>query len=951
MPTPPSDTPVQPNRPRRGRWFFVVAAFAGLIWSLPRPLLHDVVVDETNESGSTPPTGRLAFRTAELLGEFSGKGSLADETELSGPCFADNGQTLFFSRARPGQKADIVRSKLVEEHWSKPESVRELNSVDDDRRLTLTADGRTAVLVSNRSGGHGGFDLYEATNDGNHWSRPSNAGATINTDAAEFDPALAPDGLTMFFVRVAPGEKADLFVTRREALDAAWSAPQPVESVNLPDFHERSPAVSPDGSSLLFASNRGGRSGEPVPFAFFRAPLRDGQAGAAERLRDGIASDVDDLDAAFSPDGRSLAFVSKRDGPKQIFLSRSEYVVSRLAISTAHLEPFGRARWGVPFAGVILFLLVWRWSRRARAAAVVVPVVTRPTTAAPKRSEPPKNPLASWTITAPVEVPAAAKPVNPLVASATLGSDPAPPPVVPLKPEPVRHRRRRLAVAAIVIAAGLLFAFRTTIWNSSPPSTGPLSAFNAEGLAVATFLDLDLSHAVELPKLDRFDTLTKSAPQPVASPSNTVTLRPAARWPSDRGTVRQRSEIAHISDIDPLQSQSTRLAVLARQQIPSVLTRPTARPAEEATLTAVTSEPEKPHAVVPTSTAQQTFVPSATERTTVPPAAANQAALRAPAARVTQLTPPPALLSSDADVSRLTSLARSGATSRATAPSNLIEPEALPGVTPIAATELPLPTQSLSVLRTEAAPIGKPTTSNDITARSLLPPNRTVSTVTGSSVSSPTANALTATLPAKSPAVPKAVPLTEEVVLPATSATPETINSFAANTPPRVESPGPQPNLPPTLLAANTARSDIATIRNPSRIESTESAARTPESRTALTIARRDSTLPIIAAAAAETAAGPMPGSPAILLTSTTMLVELLTSATMTPLPRVESSGPTPIVASSSVTNFTSWLSRVASPTVLGSSRSESEPRSATSATPLPRQTRTVALAELIEAP
>ncbi len=950
MQTPPSDTPVKPNRSRRGRWLVVLVAFAGLAWSLPRPLLHDVVIETADDSSTTTPRGRLAFRTAELLAEFSGKGSLADETELSGPCFADDGQTLYFSRTRPGQRADIVRSTLGEDRWLKPEPVRELNSVDDDRRLTMSADGRTAALASNRSGGHGGFDLYESTNDGHRWSKPRNAGVTINTDAAEFDPALAPDGLTMFFVRVAPGEKADLFVTRRESLDAAWPLPQPVESINSIEFHERSPAVSPDGSWLLFASNRGGRSGEPAPFALFRAPLLDGHVGAAERLRDGIASETDDLDAAFTRDGRSLAFVSKRGGAKQLFLSRGEFVVTRLTISTAHLEPFGRAKWGVPFAGLVLFLLVWRWSRRARAAAVVVVApVTRPATAAPKRSEPPKNPLASWTITAPAETPPAAMPVNPLAASAKLSSETVPPTVVPLKLEPARPSRRRSVVAVVVIAAGVLFALRTTIWNQRPV-TDTLRTIDLDSLDVVTFLEIAPSSAAELPQFDRLDTLQRSAPQPVAPPSNTVALRPAARWPNDRVVVRQPVEVARLSDIEPPQSQLTRLAVLARQPLPSELTRPTVRPPEAASVAVVASELEKPNAAASISTAQQMFVPSATERTAVPSAAANQAALRAPAARVTQLAPTSIALSSGADGTRLTSLVRSGSTNRIAAPSSLTEPEALSGLTVITATESPLVTQTLNVPRTEAAPIGQPIAS--VAARSLLPPHRTVSTVTGSSVSSPAENVSTKQLPAKSPATPQAIPLSEEVVLLATSATLETINSNAASAPPRVESPGPQPSLlPTTLLATNTARPDLTTMRSPSRIESTESSARTPESRIGPTIARRDSPLPVIAAAAVESAAGPMPGSPAILLTSTTMLVELLTSATLAPLPRAGSAGPMPTVTTSSVSEFARWLSRVAPLTVLGESRSETEPRTPASATAIPRQARTVTPAELPEAP
>lgn len=946
MLTPPSDTPVPPNRPRRGRWLVVAAALVGLTWSLPRPLLHDVVV-ETADDPSTTPRGRLVFRSAELLDEFSGKGSLADETELSGPCFADDGQTMFFSRARPGQKADIVRSTLSENRWSKPEPVRELNSVDDDRRLTISADGRTAIFASNRSGGLGGFDLYESTRDGDRWSKPRNAGATINSDAVEFDPSLALDGLTMFFVRVVPGEKADLFVTRRESLDAAWSAPLPVESVNSVEFHERSPAVSPDGSWLLFASNRGGRSSEPAPFNFFRASIRDGQVGPIERLNDGLASDADDLDATFSPDGRSLAFVSKRDGPKQIFLSRGEFVVTRPAISTAHLELFGPAKWGVPVVGLVLFVLVWRWSRQAPAVAIVP--VTRPATTAPKRSEPPKNPLASWTITAPMEAPPAPKPVNPLVASAKLSREPAPAPVAPLKPEPVRPRRRRLTVALLVIAAGLLFAFRTTIWNSSSPSNSPVPAFDADGLAIATFRDLDPSRAVELPELVRFDTLSKSAPQPIAPPSDTVALRTAARWPNDRTTVRQRFEVARLAEIDPPPSKSTRLTALARPQLPSELTRPTARPAEAATLTAVAAEPEKPHTIATTSIAQQSFVPSATERTAVPPAIANQAALRAPAARATPFAT--TSLASSANVSRPTPLTRNGAANRVVTPSQFAEPEALKALIAVVPTESPLPTQSISVPRSEPALLGKPSSPNEVAARSLLPPSRTVPSLSGSAASFPAANRPTTQLPAKSPTVPKAAPLTEEVVLSATSATPDAMNSNAASTPPRIESSGPQPHLPTTLLATNPVPADVASLRSPNRIESAESSARTPESRSAPTIVRRDSPLPIVAVVAAESVPGPMPGNPAILLTSSTMLVELLTSATLTPLPRAESTGPLTSVASSSASEFARWLSRIAPLTILGSIRSEKEPRSLPTATTIPRQTRTVTPAELPDAP
>lgn len=92
-----------------------------------------------------------------------------------------------------------------------------------------------------------------------------------------------------------------------------------------------------------------------------------------------------------------------------------------------------------------------------------------------------------------------------------------------------------------------------------------------------------------------------------------------------------------------------------------------------------------------------------------------------------------------------------------------------------------------------------------------------------------------------------------------------------------------------------------------------------------------------------------MPGNPAILLTSSTMLVELLTSATLTPLPRTESPGPTTAAASSSVSEFARRMSRVAPLTALGNTRPESDPRSLPTNTTIPRQTRALAPAEFPE--
>ncbi len=938
---PSTDTSVKLSRPRRSRLLIVLIAFAALAWSLPRPLWQDVVV----ESDGNSPRGRLAFRTAARLAELSGQGTLADETELSGPCFADDGQTLYFSRARPGQRADIVRSTFTDERWSKPELVRELNSVDDDRRLTLSGDGGLVALASNRSGGHGGFDIYESAQSNERWSRPRNAGPAINTEAEEFDPALTPDGLTMYFVRVVPGASADIFVTRREKLGSAWSSPELAETINSPEYHERSPAVSPDGSWLLFASNRGDRAGESAPFDLFRAPLRDGHVGVAERLRDGIASDTDDVDATFAPNSQSLVFASKREGAKQIFLSRGEFVVPRLTISTEHLAPFGPREWMLPILATLVLILVWRWSRRALpVVAVEAPKVA--TIAAPlRRSEPPKNPLQSWTATPLEQVPPSAPAVNPL----TVPKIPKPittsqPVSVPADVSP--SRRRRWAALAVLVAASVAFVVLRTD-RTDQTTSNPSTAINELWSEFAQFSDVAPPRAEEFPKLDRTDTARADAPQSIAPPSHVVALRPGARWPADRVTVRQRSELARVDDVDQRLLSMKKAPLLARQPLPATLTRPTERPGEEVTLAVAVETVEKPHNLAPVITIKQVFDPPSADRTAMKPVAANQAALRAPVARPDQLLPsiPPTL--SD---SRRNSLARNAAATRSALPIGLAEPEALIGANKAAATvETPLPAREVSLSRTESVLVSQPTQLNSSlpSVRRALPiAVQDRSPALPAEVARLANNVDHSRLPSKSPGAPKVVALTEEVAVPASKTSVVETNALSPSVALlRGEISGPQPTLSATTNGLATTRAELARLRTTARLDAAEIAFLTTKT---TTFARRETLVPAtVSIAAVDLASGMGTAAPAILLTSASMLVELLTSAPLPALPRADSGSPATSVPLQPSRQFVPWLARAAN--AANAWPVTTEPSTVSSRPSLPRRVRETVPAELIE--
>ena len=95
--------------------------------------------------------------------------------------------------------------------------------------LMITDDGENLFFSSNKSGGYGGEDLWVCKRESNSWSKPTNMGASINSQFDEICPFLHSDGMTFFYS--SNGEKSiggyDVFYNQK-GTDENWSS-----SVNL----------------------------------------------------------------------------------------------------------------------------------------------------------------------------------------------------------------------------------------------------------------------------------------------------------------------------------------------------------------------------------------------------------------------------------------------------------------------------------------------------------------------------------------------------------------------------------------------------------------------------------------------------------------------------------------------------------------------------------------------
>jgi Tol biopolymer transport system component len=167
----------------------------------------------------------LGWRPAENLGcdvnsRFGDAGPALFEDRASGAT------TMYFASSRPGGPGgfDIYQSqrRAGESRFGPATLVPELSGPYRDTRTAVSRDGLEIILssdVEGRQGGVGGQDLWvssrRTTRD--RWSVPVNLGRPINSQGYDGAPALSFDGSTLYFHSDRPGGfgGTDLYVSTR----------------------------------------------------------------------------------------------------------------------------------------------------------------------------------------------------------------------------------------------------------------------------------------------------------------------------------------------------------------------------------------------------------------------------------------------------------------------------------------------------------------------------------------------------------------------------------------------------------------------------------------------------------------------------------------------------------------------------------------------------------------
>lgn len=233
--------------------------------------------------------------------------------EDGNPSVASDGLTLTFSSRRAGGRGgwDLWTASRPSRSstWGRPVNLGpSVNSAQDEDNSRLSADGLTLYFDSTRAGGSGAHDLWMATRTSltNSFGPPVNLGPGINSESDDGGPAISADGLTLVFVsyRSGFGGPGDLWISTRTDIRASWEPARLMpETVNSSAI-EVTPALSDDGLTLVYMSNRNGQGALWITRRTDRAD-EFGPPLIIQRLVDeGMASDYPSLSA----DGLTLFF-------------------------------------------------------------------------------------------------------------------------------------------------------------------------------------------------------------------------------------------------------------------------------------------------------------------------------------------------------------------------------------------------------------------------------------------------------------------------------------------------------------------------------------------------------------------------------------------------------------------------------------------------------------------
>jgi hypothetical protein len=229
------------------------------------------------------------------------------------PAFEPDMKTVYFVKASPGAKRVmwIVVSRFRDGKWTTPE-VAPFSGVYSDLDPAISPDGRTLFFASNRpiegTAPKKDFDIWTVEKTGTAWSAPRNLGAPVNSAGSETTTSVTADG-TLYFASAGrePG-RAGRRLYRSKLVDGHYAPPEPLPAPIDGGEEDSNQYIAPDGSYLIFFSKRAGAA-EPALFVSYP---ENGGWTAPDNVSERLNADYSPYTPLVSHDGKQLYFTSQR---------------------------------------------------------------------------------------------------------------------------------------------------------------------------------------------------------------------------------------------------------------------------------------------------------------------------------------------------------------------------------------------------------------------------------------------------------------------------------------------------------------------------------------------------------------------------------------------------------------------------------------------------------------
>src|SRR6266436_1059982 len=151
------------------------------------------------------------------------------------------------------------------------------------------------------------------------WSAAVNLGPAINSAFSDQGPAISKDGLSLYFTSDRPeglGGPFDMYVSQRASVDDPWGSPVNLGPTVNTAFDEGEPGLSRDGHFLFFQSKRPGGFGGIDLWVSYREHTHDDfDWQPAVNLGAGVNSAADDQGPSY--------FENEEDGAPQLYFGSS----------------------------------------------------------------------------------------------------------------------------------------------------------------------------------------------------------------------------------------------------------------------------------------------------------------------------------------------------------------------------------------------------------------------------------------------------------------------------------------------------------------------------------------------------------------------------------------------------------------------------------------------------